>query len=508
MRRGQEGQLIEHVAAHGDVDATVSPIVPGRLRGVALPFVVFLLLALAARWQTFGDPVIGFDEQFYLLVGDQMWNHHALPYVDIFDRKPIGLFLIYAFVRMLGGAGFVQYKLVALLFVAATGTLVARGAARVAGQTGAWVAGALYIFWLNFTECEGGQADVFFALPMIAAALLVWDVWRGEGRVMARGCAAMALVGIALQIKYSVVVEGVFFGFTLLTAHRRQGGTLAGMAGFATVLVACALVPTALAMAWYWHAGQLHAFVFANFRSNFGRNPLSAWDQLISYAEIAGIFAPLAVMIAIARRRVPQPIDFPAVWTGVALLSIVVVGRAGSSHYLAGVLLPASIAAAPAFGEVVRARRWAIGVLLLFFALGQLVLWRVIGMKGGAREAAQVAAAAAPGPKGGCIYVYDGYPALYMLTHSCLPTRWAFPGHLDTITEASPAALGVDPVVEEARVLASRPVAIIDDEPAYAGGNPVNHALVLAAVKRDYTLAARVKTGAARYRLVYRLRGR
>lgn len=58
-----------------------------------LSYVVLLLtlVALVARWVTFGNPVIGFDEQFYLLVGDRML-HGAMPFVDIFDRKPVGLF--------------------------------------------------------------------------------------------------------------------------------------------------------------------------------------------------------------------------------------------------------------------------------------------------------------------------------------------------------------------------------------------------------------------------------
>ena len=44
---------------------------------------LLLLLALAARAQTFGNPVIGYDEQFYLLVGDRM-IHGTIPFVDIF----------------------------------------------------------------------------------------------------------------------------------------------------------------------------------------------------------------------------------------------------------------------------------------------------------------------------------------------------------------------------------------------------------------------------------------
>ena len=64
---------------------------------------VLTLVALVVRARTFGNPVIGFDEQFYLLVGDRML-HGALPYVDIFDRKPIGLFLLYAGAGALGRA--------------------------------------------------------------------------------------------------------------------------------------------------------------------------------------------------------------------------------------------------------------------------------------------------------------------------------------------------------------------------------------------------------------------
>src|ERR1700712_2430079 len=115
-----------------------------------------LLFAALVRGQTLGDPFIGFDEQFYLLVGDRMWHHGALPFVDIFDRKPIGLFLIYAAIRALGGAGFLQYQLVALVCVAATALGIARFTQRIAGGIAPIAAACLYIVWLDFMECEGG----------------------------------------------------------------------------------------------------------------------------------------------------------------------------------------------------------------------------------------------------------------------------------------------------------------------------------------------------------------
>ena len=263
----------------------------------ALLLAAFLLLALAVRGQTLGNPVVGYDEQFYLLVGDRML-HGAVPYVDIFDRKPIGLFLIYAGVRLLGGDGAIQYQLVAALAVAGTATLIAalvRATLRpAAGRTlAAAVAGALYILWLNFMECEGGQAPVFFNLPIAGAALLTLAALRHPARRFVLGSAAMALAGLAIQIKYTAAIEGGFFGLALVWATRGAGWRLlADALGW----IAVALLPTALAAGWYWQHGALGAFVFANFRSIFGRlaDPWTA--QALGALLIAGILSPLAVL--------------------------------------------------------------------------------------------------------------------------------------------------------------------------------------------------------------------
>jgi hypothetical protein len=152
-----------------------------------------------------------------------------------------------------------------------------------------------------------------------------------------------------------------------------------------------------------------------------------------------------------------------------------------------------------------RARlRIALGLAVLAFFGGQAVLAISERQKGGAEQAFEVARAAQA--SGGCIYVYDGYPALYMLTRSCLPTRWVFPGHLNTREESSAAALGVDPTAEVKRILATRPVAIVDDFPRYAGGNPATHAVLQRVLDAEYALTTCIPTGSTRVRLVYRLR--
>ena len=461
---------------------------------------LLIVLTLAARAQTFGNPLIGFDEQFYLLVGDRMIRG-AVPYVDLWDRKPIGLFLIYAAIRMLGGEGTLQYQIVAAAFVATTAFLTFRFARRMAGPLGSIAAAAGYILWLNFTEGEGGQAPVFFNLPMLVAAMLVCDVWTGRRAGALVGGVAMLAIGIALQIKYSVVFEGLVFGLLMLWAQFRRGAGLLRLGLYAGVWASAALLPTLAAMAAYWRMGQFDAFYFANFVSFFGKGGVDGSRLFWGALTFAGITAPL-LLPAVAgglRAGLSPAHRFTLIWLAAAIAGLVPF-ISTNPHPIAGILVPLAASAAPWFD---RHRRIVFGVLIAGFVGGQAVLAATRYAKGGPSQARAIAIAADPGKN--CLYVYDGYPALYRLTNSCLPTRFPFPGHLNTAGEAHVAALGIDPVAEVRRILAAAPGTIVTVRPAYARGNPETRRLVDDELVRHYRLVLDLPMG-GRHRLVYRRR--
>ena len=469
------------------------------------PLAVLCLSALLARAQTFGNPVLGYDEQYYLLVGDRML-HGAVPYLDIWDRKPIGLFAIFAAIRLAGGDGFLQYQLVACASVIATAYMIQRAGESLTDRFGGMIAACLYIVWLNFVEGEGGQAPVFYNLPVALAAMIVWRATTTRNRIVASGAAAMVLIGIAIQIKYTVVFEGVFFGCALLWARYQATRRLAALALPALLWIGLALAPTALVAAWYAHIGALQPFVFANFVSQFGRPRSAVIPQAIGFLTICGIMLPLLVPLWLGRRNWPIGARFFVAWLAAAFAGMIALGSFLSPHYLQPVLVPLTILTAPFFAHVRHRRRVAGAMLVVFLLVGQIVLFAIYAGKGGRREALLVAAAARPAH--GCIYVYDGFPALYMLTRSCVPTRFAFPGMLNTASEASVRAIGVDPSDEERRILATRPEVIVDYFPAYTLGNKATHAILAEALARDYQLTYRLVTGAGDQRLVYRLRQR
>jgi hypothetical protein len=91
-----------------------------------------------------------------------------------------------------------------------------------------------------------------------------------------------------------------------------------------------------------------------------------------------------------------------------------------------------------------------------------------------------------------CLYVYDGPAILYMLTNACAPSRYIYPDHLNNPTEAP--ALGIDPVAEVARVLATRPGAIVTaHRPLIPKVTPESRARLKAVLAHDYVLVARVE---------------
>ncbi len=275
--------------------------VQGQGKGISQGGVLLLLalVALAVRARTFGNPVIGFDEQFYLLVGDRML-HGAWPYVDIFDRKPIGLFLLYAGARLFGGDGFLAYKLVATGFAVATAFGIQRVARRFAGTGAAVVAAILYILWLNLMEGRGA-IPVFYNALMLVAASAVLRVVERQGRLFPCGAVAMAAVGVALQIKYSVLPEGFVFGCILLWQGWRARVPVGRLAGMALVWIALALLPTMAAFGVYAAAGHGQAWVFANFASVGGQAARPLADELEGLATCLGILSPLLLVIGFGR---------------------------------------------------------------------------------------------------------------------------------------------------------------------------------------------------------------
>jgi hypothetical protein len=448
-------------------------------------------VAILARIVTFGDPVIHVDEEFYFVTAHEMWRG-AMPYIDIWDRKPLGLFLLYmpaAWLPLPWGA--LAYQAMATASLIATALLVWEMARPAGWNAGAPAAAIAYVLWPNVMNGVGGQSPIFYNLPMAAAAVAILAA-TDHPRRRTLGSYSMVLVGIAMQIKYSVLIEGLFFGLWLLAQEWRDRRDPIAFLCYGAALVGLALLPTFAAYSLYAALGHSDTFVFANFVSIEHRNANPLGEELRNVGTLILILSPLIAMAFAARRcgagARNEAASFLFAWFAVALLSLAVFGT-WFDHYGLPSLVPGCACAAGFFLEQ-RFRKLTPAILGIVALAGQIVVLVNLHGRG---DAAQFDALSREVGRGrGCLYVYSGTTMLYAQTERCRVSRYVVPAHLNRAREDG--ATGVVQAVEVRRILAARP-AVVVMRPPFAGERPEIRRIVEAAMARSYHRVAMMPMG-------------
>jgi hypothetical protein len=487
-------------------------------RPLVAQFVIAMACAFALRAWQFGNPVIQIDEQFYLVVGERMLQG-AVPFVDIWDRKPVGTFLLYAAMRSLGGEGIVQYQIAATLFAGTTAFLIAVMALRFANARGAALAGCAYLAWLLVFDGSGGQTPVFYNAFVAGAALLILRALTpgmDRRRLLFLGAAAMLLAGIAIQIKYSVVFEAMFFGCALLWHWPRDAAGVRTLPLVAILWAGCALLPTLAAWSWYAAHGFNQAFVYANFLSIFDRAVGTIAGRI---GKMAGLAFPLLLCASLesATSRASESNEarlarrFALAWLSAAIGGVLVFGTF-FSHYFLPVLVPLCLVSAKLLGDpkagvtVVVGGRHRLMPFAAFMAVTASLCVAVVVPKQlknrGDRADVHAVADAINRHRTGCMLVFDGEPILYHLTNACLVTSRIFPNHLNDATEAKATGIDIETELHRIFEVEQPDVIIAADRPDQRYNAATLHQL-RAALRLNYRLVYSRRVG-SRARLVYK----
>jgi hypothetical protein len=498
--------------------------IPARISGLSAAPLLLPCLGFALLWRAPGllHTELNMDEALYRLIGQSLAEGHA-PYVEYWDRKPVGTFLITALIHLGLGESLAAFRLIGALFVGVTAWLLALAgralfpALPLAGTLGAF----FYILFCVRNGGEGTNTELLFAPFGLAGLLCLIGAAQaaGGGRIR-RSLAGGLCFGTAIQIKQFAAFDAIAFcAIYLILATAKPGGwrpwTHFG-AGFAVVLGA--LLPTLLVLGWYLAIGRLDVWVEANIGANLGLvgttapalnleglgNGLRDFDLLVLGAALALVAGPLLP----AGRGAWRGILALWVWLTAMALCLLVSRRFADHFFLQ--LLPI-LALASGLGLALlwqaaavtgpRRARWAalglLGVLLLVGARGAMgpfhaaaeTLWRrhVMGVAQWGDRSATLAATIADRVEGpGDVYVFGRWLGVHGLTGTRPPTRFPFALHL--FAEYAP----VDGATEMARILAARPRFIIVETRWLAGAPPrgAEAAAVFAILKdslaRDY----------------------
>jgi 4-amino-4-deoxy-L-arabinose transferase-like glycosyltransferase len=433
-------------------------------RSIPIAIGLIVAVAIATRIVSWWNPVAHVDDQFYLLAGEELLRGHW-PYIDVWDRKPLGLFILYAGIAGVGGGTILGLNLVASAFAASTAIVVRQIALRFASPLAALFAALSYLFVLPLYGGQNGQSPVFYNLLIAGAVLLLFRASEtADRRVVIRSAlAAMLLCGLAMSIKQTSFVEGAFVGLAYLWLLHRSGMRALAVAGTGLGMVAVALAPTALCFLTYWLQGPIAAqeFIYANFVSIFERQ---SWSPIARLAGVALLFLylfPLFIMSGIGAvslwRKSKNEMSTALLlsWLAAALLGYLSV-PAFFDHYALPLVAPLCVAAT-IFYDMRSGRLFFAAYFVFCLIEGSILDWRSNRAEAARYELIRTTVDEAR--HGGCLYVSDGPSRLYSDFPDCRPTRYLFPDHLVLITEMD--AVGVNTADEVANILASRPAVVV-----------------------------------------------
>ena len=440
----------------------------------------FLALAIAAllfRGATFGEWNYDTDEQFYALVGRRMLDGATL-YVDIWDRKPPALYLVYAAIALLSRS-VLAFQLTATVSAVLGAYGITRIAVRFAGAMPALMAGIAYLALLGRFGGACGQAPVWYTSLMIFAAWTIvsrMDLLQ-RGGIDAMVAAGMAAAGLAVAFKQSAAIEcgfvGLFIAALLLTSRGPLWRAIAQIA----LLAVLALLPMAMTFAWYWHIGHLPELWQALVSSNFARLYEGPWGRIWRLGIMLGllgmpiVFAALGWSMLKADERRDPRLVLIAAWAIVAVLAVVVFPNI-FYHYAIPILPSLCILCAILF------ERWTMGRVAFVAVVGVSLLFgntlnlpTRIRAHQSAPELVDYVRAETPHKR---LLIWGIPNYLYVLVGARPPAPLAFPPHLYEGAESGVS--GVDEVEEMRRIIAGRPEAVVVQHPLPA--RPINMANV------------------------------
>jgi hypothetical protein len=449
----------------------------------ALVTAFLLVVAVVTRMATFGHPDHHIDEAFYFAAAVEML-HGAVPYVDVWDRKPPGHFLLYAGIAAVSG-WYVAYQIAATLFVATTALVLFALGLRLGTKWSALIGAVLYVVVVCQFHGQGGQSPVFYNLFMAASAALVvaslprFDSRKGQAMV----ALAMLLAGVAITIKTTTVFEAAFFGLFAAGIQIGRSGLSGTSAVRIATWIALGLLPSAAFALWYALNGFWDEYWTAMVLSNL-RKPVEDNGASQRLLILALMVLPLAAASVVGLLHMAKELRvFCAGWLVASLVGFFSV-PAYYLHYALPMLVPLCAIGATSLA-MPRTGTALLGVAgmmpLLFVSFFDFAETR------DARAAMDRLVVAVEESKGdGPLLVYDGPPLLYTLTGSRFPTPLAFPNHLHQESERNVSH--IDTLEEVRRLLAERPGAIVDRTTLVS--NDETSALVRAYARENCRLVA------------------
>ena len=451
-----------------------------------LTFSALCLGIILPRLVTINFDVFNVDEAVYLLIG-RAWRFGALPYVDIVDRKPLGLYFISGFADAIASNAIIGARALGIVSTLATAWLLLSIGVRYLRLTksAAHVAALLYA---SFALLFGGdtiEAPVYYAPFLVGAAYLIMveieRIKNSYSPSVWRAAFVGLLLGITFQIKYVTGAEATAFAIAYLIAGwstRNTPGLKLQSFVAAAVMTVVSIMPLVASYCVYALKGYGEEFIFYVFTSNFSREVNDAHPStLMRRIGMLTIFMlPLLLMAGdyVRRARRQEGKEDPEKWVVIFLVSWAIAALASAiaqmqfyDNNFYPMLMPLALLAGAELAKLFSRNTWryclaACAAISLALAGYAYIRIKDVLHNGSPHLLSRIAAGLVEGGVSS-LYVFNYHTLLHAKARLPLLTKFPLASHLTRDLEAR--SFRIDGAAEISRIVDTNPQAVVVVKP-------------------------------------------
>lgn len=301
--------------------------------------VVFVFFAIALRFLSFQYTVIDHDESSYLVIAQEILDGKIL-YVDVWDTKPVGIFLIFAAIIKLFGHSIFAIRLFASLFIGFTSFFLFLSLKRWGKKNiFALIGGLSYLLFCSVHKWNfAANTEIFFNL-FTAIALFFFSGKKNNLHFFLSGL----FIGIGFIIKYFVLFDlTAFWLFYVLVFVKKEGVSLLNVLKKTISMGLGFIIPFASVFFYYYFSNYFEEFVFVSFI--LPRNYVNSFNitkLFLFFAEFYLVYIPFVFLfiIAIFKAKNRDLVYFSLLWFTMVWIIILLPGKF-FHHYYFQLLLP------------------------------------------------------------------------------------------------------------------------------------------------------------------------
>lgn len=476
-------------------------------------FAFFVILVIVIRSESFFESVIDPDESLYLLMA-QSWLDGHLPYTEIWDNKPPGIYILFSIALILFGKSVISIRVLACIAIIITCNLLYK-LGNIIGKNGAiigLIAGTLYAINSLSNEGLASNTEIFFTpFVTLAVYLFIHFVYKERylGKLTTRTSPRILMIGllmgIGFEIKYVVIFDfiailltvGISFYFGLLKSSKYFS-----ILKYYALLSIGFILPFLLISLYFIFNKQFDSYLYSNFVANKARtidnsfsfttlaeaikNQVNSNPTLWLWLLITPFYISITRKIDSEERK---KIAFFLTWFFVDLLGICFVFRGDFYlHYFLQLTPSQCLISCYLFIRLINIKRKEakdVASVEQYFLLALILIAPLLHYAGivgfylrssaenlyfrqvkgledwGDGPAAIGKYIKARINRNDYIYVVDYQPIIYFLTQAKIPTKYAFPSFLVGGKESLSRITGNDPIQELNSIMQKRPVYII-----------------------------------------------